>query len=123
MLYDYFLIFFIDIRGEVESCAQKCLDRRTRKRKKYDGILSFSRKFEFIYIETATTSILSKTEGDLSKLHQAIILMYKLMVSTLPEKLLEEITSMPVLCVQFNGELKFLFVNCNYFAKALIVIL
>jgi len=25
------------------------------------------------------------------------------MVSTLPEKLLEEISSMPVLCVQFNG--------------------
>ncbi|CAG8716700.1 13133_t:CDS:10, partial [Funneliformis caledonium] len=90
-------------RGEVESCAQKCLDRRTRKRKKYDGILSFSRQFEFIYIETATTSILSKTEGDLSKLHQAIILMFKLMVSILPEKLLEEISSMPVLCVQFNG--------------------
>ncbi|CAG8450000.1 15649_t:CDS:10 [Funneliformis mosseae] len=61
------------------------------------------RQFEFIYIETATTSILSKTEGDLSKLHQAIILMFKLMVSTLPEKLLEEISSMPVLCVQFNG--------------------
>ncbi|KAF0443007.1 hypothetical protein F8M41_003606 [Gigaspora margarita] len=61
------------------------------------------RQFEFIYIETATTSILSKTEGDLSKLHQAIILIYKLMVSTLPEKLLEEISSMPVLCVQFNG--------------------
>ncbi|CAG8833995.1 8204_t:CDS:2, partial [Gigaspora margarita] len=68
-------------RGEVESYAQKCLDRRTRKKKKYDGILSFSRQFEFIYIETATTSILSKTE----------------------EKLLEEISSMPVLCVQFNG--------------------
>ncbi|GET58039.1 hypothetical protein RIR_jg27032.t1 [Rhizophagus irregularis DAOM 181602=DAOM 197198] len=31
------------IRGEVQSCAQKCLDRRTR-RKKYDGILSFSRQ-------------------------------------------------------------------------------
>ncbi|CAG8745073.1 14062_t:CDS:2, partial [Funneliformis mosseae] len=61
------------------------------------------RQFEFIYMETATMSILSKTEGDLSKLHQAIILMFKLMVSTLPEKLLGEISSMPVLCVQFNG--------------------
>lgn len=50
------------------------------KEKKYDGILSFSRQFEFIYVETATTSIPSKTENDLSKLHQAIVLMFKLMV-------------------------------------------
>lgn len=90
-------------RGEVESCAQKYLDRKSRKRKKYDGILSFSRQFEFIYIETATTSIVSKTENDLSKLHQAITFMFKLMVSTLPEKILEEISSMPILCVQFSG--------------------
>ncbi|CAG8487196.1 10197_t:CDS:2 [Funneliformis mosseae] len=90
-------------RGEVENYAQKFLDRTSRKRKKYDGILSFSRQFEFIYVETTTTSILSKTENDLSKLHQAIILMFKLMVSTLPEKMLEEISSMPVLCVQFSG--------------------
>ncbi|CAB4484606.1 unnamed protein product [Rhizophagus irregularis] len=41
------------------------------------------------------------------------------MVSALPEKLLEKISSMPVLCVQFNGELKFLCI-CNYFAKTLI---
>ncbi|CAB4374851.1 unnamed protein product [Rhizophagus irregularis] len=54
--------------------------------------------------ETAITSILSKMEDDLSKLHQAIILMFKLMVSTLPEKLFEEISSMPVLYVQFNEQ-------------------
>ncbi|CAG8741026.1 15624_t:CDS:10, partial [Dentiscutata erythropus] len=90
-------------RGEVESFVQKLLEKKSRKRKKYDGILSFSRQFEFIYVETATTSVLSKSDKDLSKLHNAIILMFKHMVSTLPEKLLHEISSMPILCVQFSG--------------------
>ncbi|RIA89407.1 hypothetical protein C1645_806242 [Glomus cerebriforme] len=90
-------------RGEVESFVQKLLDKKSRKKKKYDGILSFSRQFEFIYVETATTSVLSKSDKDLSKLHNAIILMFKHMVSTLPEKLLHEISSMPILCVQFSG--------------------
>ena len=36
---------------------QKLLDK---KEKKYDGILSFSRHFEFIYVETATMIILLK---------------------------------------------------------------
>nr|CAG8660408.1 9827_t:CDS:2 [Entrophospora candida] len=88
---------------EVESLAQKLLDKKSQKRKKYDGILLFSRHFEFIYVETATKSILSKPDKDLSKLHNAIVLMFKLMVSTLPEKLLHEISSMPILCVQFSG--------------------
>ena len=88
-------------RGEV----QKLLDKKSRKKKRYDGILSFSRQFEFIYVETATTSVLSKSDKDLSKLHNAIILMFKHMVSTLPEKLLHEISSMPILCVQFSGKL------------------
>ncbi len=92
-------------RGEVESFVQKLIDKKSRKKKKYDGILSFSRQFEFIYVETATTSILSKSDKDLSKLHNAIVLMFKHMVSTLPEKLLHEISSMPVLCVQFSGKL------------------
>ncbi|CAG8544827.1 25860_t:CDS:2, partial [Gigaspora rosea] len=60
-------------RGEVESF----LDKKSRKKKKYDGILSFSRQFEFIYVETETTSVLSKSDKDLSKLHNAIILMFK----------------------------------------------
>ena len=92
-------------RGEVESFVQKLLDKKSRKKKRYDGILSFSRQFEFIYVETATTSVLSKSEKDLLKLHNAIILMFKHMVSTLPEKLLHEISSMPILCVQFSGKL------------------
>src|SRR4051812_25446549 len=79
-------------RGEVKSFVQKLLDKKSsRKKKKYDGILSFSRQFEFIYVETATTSVFSKSDNDLSKLHNAIILMFKHMVSTLPEKLLHEI--------------------------------
>ncbi|CAG8591883.1 5839_t:CDS:10 [Paraglomus occultum] len=90
-------------RSEVESFVQKLLDKKSRKKRKYDGILSFSRQFEFIYVETAATSVLSKSDKDLSKLHNAIILMFKHMVSTLPEKLLHEISSMPVLCVQFSG--------------------
>ncbi|CAB4479448.1 unnamed protein product [Rhizophagus irregularis] len=90
-------------RGEVESFVQKLLDKKSRKKKKYDGILSFSKQFEFIYVETATTSVPSKSDKDLSKLHNAIILMFKHMVSTLPEKLLHEISSMPILCVQFSG--------------------
>ncbi|CAG8733957.1 16872_t:CDS:10, partial [Funneliformis caledonium] len=69
-------------RSEVKSYAQKFLDRTSWKRKKYDGILSF--------------------KNDLSKLHQAIILMFKLMVSTLSEKMLEEISFIPVFCVQFS---------------------
>lgn len=96
-------------RGEVESFVQKLLDKKSRKKKKYDGILSFSRQFEFIYVETATTSILSKTDKDLSKLHQAIVLMYKPLVSALSEKLLHELSSMPVLCVQFSGKLVFVY--------------
>ncbi|RIB10071.1 hypothetical protein C2G38_2043802 [Gigaspora rosea] len=90
--------------GEVESFVQKLLDKKSRKKKKYDGILSFSRQFEFIYVETATTSVHSKADKDLSKLHQAIILMYKHLVSVLPEKLLHELSSMPVLYVQFSGQ-------------------
>ncbi|CAB5395244.1 unnamed protein product [Rhizophagus irregularis] len=74
-------------RGEVESFVQKLLDKKSRKKKKYDGILSFSKQFEFIYVETATTSVPSKSDKDLSKLHNAIILMFKHMVSTLPEKI------------------------------------
>ncbi|GES74901.1 hypothetical protein RCL_jg10454.t1 [Rhizophagus clarus] len=89
--------------GEVESFVQKLLDKKSRKKKKYDGISSFSRQFEFIYVETATTSVHLKSDKDLSKLHNAIILMFKHMVSTLPEKLLHEISSMPILCVQFSG--------------------
>ncbi|PKK77489.1 hypothetical protein RhiirC2_771292 [Rhizophagus irregularis] len=50
-------------------------------------------------------------EDDLSKLHQAIILMFKLMVSTLPEKLFEEISSMPVLYVQFNASTEIYLAN------------
>ncbi|CAG8627094.1 10078_t:CDS:10 [Funneliformis mosseae] len=61
------------------------------------------RQFEFIYVETATTSVLSKSDKDLSKLHNAIILIFKHMVLTLLEKLLHEISSMPILCVQFSG--------------------
>ncbi|CAG8492043.1 9442_t:CDS:2 [Funneliformis caledonium] len=79
--------------GEVESFVQKLIDKKSRKKKKYDGILFFSRQFEFIFIETATTSILSKSDKDLLKLHNAIVLMFKHMVSTLPEKLLHEISS------------------------------
>ncbi|CAG8668298.1 10341_t:CDS:10, partial [Funneliformis caledonium] len=88
---------------EVKSFVQKLLDKKSRKKKRYDKILSFSKQFEFIYIETATTSILSKSDKDLSKLHNAIIPMFKHMVSTLLEKLLHEISSMPILCVQFSG--------------------
>lgn len=97
-------VLFLYNRGEVESFAQKFLDKKSRRKKKYDGILSFSRQFEFIYVETTTKSIHSKTDKDLSKLHNAIVLMFKLMVSTLSETILHEISSMPILCVQFAGK-------------------
>ncbi|KAF0542809.1 hypothetical protein F8M41_004435 [Gigaspora margarita] len=72
--------------------------------KSMDECILRCRQFEFIYVETATTSVLSKSDKDLSKLHNAIILMFKHMVSTLPEKLLHEISSVPILCVQFSAE-------------------
>jgi hypothetical protein len=74
---DFNWLLCLSSRGEVESLAQKLLDKKSWKRKKYDGILSFSRHFEFIYVETATKSILSKSDKDLSKLHNAIVLMFK----------------------------------------------
>lgn len=93
----------------MESFVQKLIDKKSKKKKKYDGILSFSRQFEFIYIETATTSISSKMDKDLTKLHQAVVLMFKHLVSALPKELLFEITSVPILCVQFSGKLIFVY--------------
>ncbi|RHZ65797.1 hypothetical protein Glove_311g39 [Diversispora epigaea] len=61
------------------------------------------RKIEFIYVETATTSILSKRDKDLSKLHEAIAIMFKFIVSSLPEKIVYEISDLPILCIQFCG--------------------
>ncbi|CAG8631033.1 22396_t:CDS:10, partial [Racocetra persica] len=90
-------------RGEVESKAQKLLGIKSSKKPKYDGILSFNRKIEFIYVETVTTSILSKRDKDLSKLHEAIVIMFKLIVSSLPEKIVHEISDLPILCIQFCG--------------------
>ncbi|CAG8507869.1 25020_t:CDS:10 [Racocetra persica] len=90
-------------RGEVESKAQKLFGIKSSKKPKYDGILSFNRKIEFIYVETATTSILSKKDKDLSKLHRAIAIMFKLIVSSLPEKIVYEISDLPILCIQFCG--------------------
>ena len=108
LLTDNVFIILYD-RGKMKSFIQKLLDKKSRKKKKYDRILSFNRQFEFIYVETATTSILSKTDKDLSKLHQAIVLMFKHLVSALPETLIHELSSMPVLCVQFSGKLVFVY--------------
>ncbi|RGB23585.1 hypothetical protein C1646_774280 [Rhizophagus diaphanus] len=80
-------------RGEVASKAQKLLGNKSSKKPKYDGVLSFNRKIEFIYVETATTSILSKRDKDLSKLHEAIAIMFKFIVSS----------NLPILCIQFCG--------------------
>ncbi|RIA85928.1 hypothetical protein C1645_741215 [Glomus cerebriforme] len=91
-------------RGEVASKAQKLLRIKSPKTPKYDGVLSFTRKIEFIYVETATTSILSKRDKDLSKLHESIAIMFKLMVSSLPEKIVYEISDLPILCIQFCGK-------------------
>ncbi|CAI2193402.1 2903_t:CDS:2 [Funneliformis geosporum] len=88
-------------RGEVISKAQKLLRNKSSKKPKYDGDLSFNRKIEFIYVETATTSILSKRDKDLSKMHEAIAIMFKFIVSSLPEKLVYEISELPILCIQF----------------------
>ncbi|CAG8546896.1 4816_t:CDS:10 [Ambispora gerdemannii] len=90
-------------RGEVASKAQKLLGIKSSKAPKYDGVLSFNRKIEFIYVETATTSILSKRYKDLSKLHEAIAIMFKLIVSSLPEKIVYEVSDLPILCIQFCG--------------------
>ncbi|CAI2192582.1 5899_t:CDS:10, partial [Funneliformis geosporum] len=87
--------------GEVISKAQKLLRNKSSKKPKYDGDLSFNRKIEFIYVETATTSILSKRDKDLSKMHEAIAIMFKFIVSSLPEKLVYEISELPILCIQF----------------------
>ncbi|CAG8716720.1 7231_t:CDS:2, partial [Funneliformis mosseae] len=89
--------------GEVVSKAQKLLGIKSSKILKYDGVLSFNRKIEFIYVETATTSILSKRDKDLSKLREAIAIMFKVIASSLPEKLAYEISDLPILCIQFRG--------------------
>ncbi|CAG8604012.1 4961_t:CDS:2, partial [Paraglomus occultum] len=89
--------------GEVASKAQKLLGTKLSKTPKYDGVLSFNRKIEFIYVETATTSILSKKDKDLSKLHEAIAIMFKLIVTSLPERIVYEISDLPILCIQFCG--------------------
>ncbi|CAG8445528.1 9279_t:CDS:10, partial [Acaulospora morrowiae] len=90
-------------RGEIASKAQKLLGNKSSKKPKYDGVLSFNRKIEFIYMETTTTSILSKRDKDLSKLHEAIAIMFKFIVSSLPEKIVYEISDLPILCIQFCG--------------------
>ncbi len=95
------MLIILTYRGEVESKAQKYLSRKSSKKMKYDGILSYNNKF--IYVETATTSVTSKKEKDLSKLHEAISLMFKLLVSTLPEKLAYKIPNIAILGVQFCG--------------------
>ncbi|CAG8804319.1 26610_t:CDS:2, partial [Dentiscutata erythropus] len=94
-------------RGEVKSKAQKLLGIKSSKKPKYDRILSFNRKIEFIYVETATISILSKRDKDLSKLHEAIAIMFKRIVSSLLEKIVHEISDLPILCIQFCADVYF----------------
>lgn len=66
-------------------------------------MFSFNHKIEFIYIETATTSNLGKKNKDLSKLHEAVVLMFKFIVEMLPEEMINEISQLPILCIQFCG--------------------
>ena len=58
----------------------------------------------FMWKQQPHTSILSKRDKDLSKLHEAIAIMFKLIASSLPEKIVYEISDLPILCIQFRGK-------------------
>ena len=94
-------------RGEVASKAQKYLDFQKQsksKRSKYDGILSFSNKFEFIYVEMAPKpAISSKKVNDLSKIYEAILLMYQLFFMSIPESIVKDTVDLVFLGIQFTG--------------------
>ncbi|CAH1770188.1 11296_t:CDS:2, partial [Entrophospora sp. SA101] len=63
--------------GEITSKIQKATIKNPKKRKKYNGIMSLTNSIEFIYIETATTTDASKQIKDLSKLYEAISIMFR----------------------------------------------
>ncbi|CAJ0768176.1 4783_t:CDS:2, partial [Entrophospora sp. SA101] len=53
--------------------------------------MSIINTIEFIYMETATITDASKTKGDLSKLHEAISIMFQELLVSLPTDMKDEI--------------------------------
>ncbi|CAH1770274.1 10970_t:CDS:1, partial [Entrophospora sp. SA101] len=65
--------------------------------------MSIINTIEFIYMETATITDASKTKGDLSKLHEAISIMFQELLVSLPTDMKDEIKNVQILAIQLCG--------------------